>query len=182
MSEPSAEDRAEALLRLFARPNGPLESGLLAPGRVRAVDAAEVSEPARTLLDHDRHMTDAQERFHGGPVELRVLGVVSDGPNYAREILLSRSNGRIVQYGIVRIDMAVIDTATAASIRRADTPLGRILAEAGMLCAVGGVQLVEFVPGPRLADHLGPQPRFGRVADIRVAGVPAVELLEVVIT
>jgi len=182
MSEPSAEDRAGALLQLFARPNGSQEPELVVPGRVRAVAAAEVSEPARTLLDHGRHMTDAQESFHGGPVELRVLGVVSDGSNYAREILLSRSNGRIVQYGIVRIDMAVIDTATAARIRRADTPLGRILSEAGMLCAVGDVHLVEFVPGPRLADHLGSQPRFGRVADIRVAGVPAVELLEVVIT
>jgi hypothetical protein len=174
MGEPSAQDRAEALLRLFA--------GSTEPGHVRAVAAAAVPEPARTLLDHARHMTDAQERFHGGPVELRVLGVVSDGPSYAREILLARPDGRVVQYGIVRIDMAALDTATAERIRRADTPLGRILADAGMLCAVGGVQLVEFVPGPRLAAHMGPQPRFGRVADIRVADVPAVELLEVVVT
>lgn len=182
MSEPSAQDRAEALLRLFARPVEPGRVRAVEPGHVRAVAVAAVPEPARTLLDHARHMTDAQERFHGGLVELRVLGVVSDGPSYAREILLARPDGRIVQYGIVRIDLTTIDAATAARIRRADTPLGRILAEAGMLCAVGDVQLVEFIPGPRLAVHLGPQPRFGRVADIRVADVPAVELLEVVVT
>lgn len=150
-------------------------------GTLAAVPAERVPEPFRSLLDHACHMTVAMERHHGGPVSLRVVAeVAGPGDRYAREILLLGPGGDVVQHGIVRIDLAVVDAVTAARIRSRDAPLGRILVEAGVLCEVGDVELVEVVPGPHLARLIGPRPTFGRVATIAVACRPAIELLEIV--
>ena len=121
------------------------------------------------------------------------------GPNdgwYAREILLETPAGKIVQHGIVRIDLTHLDAPTARAIREGRQPLGRILIEAGMLRDVHGVKLLEIMPGPHLQDLFrltvpGPAgiartagmagaPVYGRVADIQLDGLPAVELLEIV--
>jgi len=192
-SEPDSRDpvaRAAALVRLFCS----LEDF----GECRRVPPGQVPEPARTLLDHRSHMTVAMERFHGCDVRLRVAAEADDrrehGPNdgwYAREILLETQAGTIVQHGIVRIDLAHLEPATAFAIRQARRPLGRILIEAGMLRDVHAVKLLEIVPGPHLQELLritGPRPTviapaaavYGRVADIQLDGRPAVELLEIV--
>jgi hypothetical protein len=140
-------------------------------------------------------MTVAMERFHGGDVRLRVVATVGDGAvnqppsvGYAREILLENRAGKIVQYGIVRIDLTSLDAATAREIREARRPLGRILIEAGVLREVRSVALLEVAPGPHLQEILWPEgdanratPLHGRVADIRLNGRLAVELLEIVV-
>jgi chorismate-pyruvate lyase len=120
-------------------------------------------------------------------VKLRVVAERSepsgDGRNlYAREILLARPDGAVVQYGIVRIDLDAVDAETAARIRRAAEPLGSILVEAGLLCEVHDVRLLRIVPGLHLARLIGNEraETFGRVAEIVVAGRPAIELLEIV--
>jgi hypothetical protein len=185
-SEPDPRDpvaRAVALVHQFC--------SLDDFGGLRSVAPGEVPEPARTLLDHRSHMTVAMERFHGGDMRLRVMARAEDGdgqrPNngwYAREILLETQAGKIVQHGIVRIDLANLDPAAAAAIREARRPLGRILIEAGMLREVHGVKLLKIMPGPHLRDlfRLGDAatPVYGRVADIQLDGRPAVELLEIV--
>ena len=184
--------RAAALVRLFC--------GLGDFGQLRSVSPNDVPEPARTLLDHRSHMTVAMERFHGGDVRLRVVSQAdstgAQSPHsgwYAREILLETQDGTIVQHGIVRIDLSHLGSETAAAIRQARRPLGRILIDAGMLREVHGVRLLEIVPGPHLqklfAGLAGPRaapigaalgPVYGRVADIQLDGLPAVELLEIV--
>ncbi|MFM8893123.1 MAG: hypothetical protein ACKOTB_16170 [Planctomycetia bacterium] len=181
--------RAADLVRLFHEPRD--------FGRIRGVSASEVPQPARGLLDHRSHMTVAMENHHGGEVRLRVLATIESPPAgakpsaYAREILLETQAGKVVQQGIVRIDLDQVAPATAADIRAAKRPLGRILIEAGMLRDVHDVRLVEIVPGPHLAAVFGlepeqnavgkpPQALFGRVANIELDGRPAVELLEIV--
>jgi hypothetical protein len=153
-------------------------------GRFREVSVATVPDVPRRLLDHRSHMTVAMERFHGGPVSLRVVAErpAAPGGRYAREILLVRGDGAVVQHGIVRIDLAAVPAATAAAIRDHRAPLGRILVDAGLLCDVQGVRLLEVAAGPHLSTVLGCRPEavaFGRVAEIRVAGAAAVELLEI---
>lgn len=187
-SPAGAVDRAVELVRLVAEP-GPAFASF------RAVEAAEVPEPARGLLDHSSHMTVAMERFHGAPLGLRVVAR-ADGPRgsgdkpwYAREILLLSPRGEVVQYGIVRIDLTHVDATTAAAIRAARIPLGRVLIDAGLLREVHDVRLLEVIPGPRLESLFGrlPEPgvvaapTWGRVAQISLGGHPAVELLEVVV-
>jgi hypothetical protein len=192
-TEPDSRDpvaRASALIELFC--------GLDEFGDLRSAVRSEVPEPARTLLDHRNHMTVAMERFHGGDVRLRVVARADDGrgrrpheSGYAREILLETQLGTIVQHGIVRIDLAHLDASTAAAIREARRPLGRILIEAGMLRDVNRVQLLQIIPGPHLQTLLGlaahpsagataATPVYGRVAGIDLDGRPAVELLEIV--
>jgi len=161
-------------------------------GAFRHVPPDEVPEPFRTLLDHARHMTATQELFHGGPVALRVLGSTAAGSSYAREILLAGPHGRVVQHGVVRIDLAALPAAIATRVIEGTTPLGRILAEAGIYCEIGEVHLLEVQPGPRLAEHAGPAQTWGRVARIFVdersgeSPTPtrprlAIELLEIVV-
>lgn len=172
--------RAESLVQLFYQ----------SPASVAAltsVSADAVPQPYRGLLDHRSHMTAAMERYHGGPVSLRV--VAHDGPRtaadgrewYAREILLSNEAGEVVQYGIVRIDLSSLSAADAARVRNASVPLGRILMAAGVLCDVRDVALVAVHPGDELCRLIGDRATFGRVALIRVDGSPAIELLEIVV-
>lgn len=169
----NAAARAAELVGLFVA--DPADFGTFAD-----VPVDRVPEPFRSLLDHTSHMTVAMERHHGGPVTLRVVAEsAGPGSTYAREILLDGPGGGVVQHGIVRIDLAAVGAAAAARIRAHEAPLGRILVEESALCAVGDVRLLEVVPGPHLAALVGPQPTFGRVATIAIAGRPAIELLEI---
>ena len=151
-------------------------------GDLRLVAAERVPEAPRRLLDHRSHMTVAMERLHG-PVRLEVVDRGEDpADRYAREILLVRADGRVVQHGIVRIDLSRLAANTAAAIRGEAIPLGRILIEAGLLRDVHDVSLLQIDPGPHLRRLLGTDaaPAYGRVATIDLDGVPTVELLEIV--
>lgn len=176
-----AVDRAFALAGQFWRPATAL-------GVVQSVVAEAMPASFRDLLDHRSHMTVAMERHHGGPVKLQVLDVAdAPGSAYAREILLTGPKGDVVQYGIVRVDLSAVDAATASAIRAGRVPLGRLLIEAGMFRDVQHVSLLEVQPGPRLTRLFGaadghrdaPLVTFGRVAEIALNGVPAIELLEI---
>lgn len=171
-----AATRAADLVSLFADSHAEF-------GAIEAVSADAVPEPFRALLDHRGHMTVTMERHHGGAVRVRVIAERAGAPgDYAREIVLTGPDGRVVQFGIVRIDLSCVDAATAARIRAGAEPLGRILIEAGVLCTVGDVALVRIIPGPHLVPLTGPKQTFGRVAGISVDGRRAVDLLEIVAT
>jgi len=180
MSGGGAVARAKALVELFhADPQ--------AFATLEAVDAADMPEPYVGLLAHNSHMTVAMERYHGGPVSLRVVaernvpgGEATDGA-YAREILLANGSGDIVQYGIVRIDLSPLPEPSREAILRKGEPLGRILIASGMHREVQAVDLLKLTPGPALSGVMeAREPTYGRVAEIRLDGRPAVELLEVV--
>ena len=176
-ADPAAVGRALDLAREFHE--DPAAFGL-----PEAVSSEAVPDPARRLLDHHSHMTVAMERFHGGPVALRVVAerpATTAGDRYAREILLLH-DGRVVQHGIVRIDLTAVPAAVAAAIRAGRLPLGRILVDAGLLCDVQHVRLLRITAGPDLAALCRVPPVaviFGRVAEIRVGGLSAVNLLEI---
>jgi chorismate-pyruvate lyase len=177
----SAVARAHALISLFHR--DPERFAHVVP-----VDPADLPEAHRTLLDHHDHMTVAMERFHGGPVGLRVIDSrlappAADGPPrlwYGREILLTSAGDQVVQYGVVRIDLSALPSAVAERVRRADTPLGRLLMEGGVPCQIEDVRLLAIEPRSGLAGHVGREPTFGRVARITMAGRPRIELLEII--
>lgn len=168
----------EALVRLF-------HPRLADLGAFRAVAAAELPDAARQLLVHQYHMTVTVEAFHRSPVNVMVLNRHVTPTHYAREILLARqSDGRIVQYGIMRVALDCLEPTVRAKIESQAAPLGRILIEHNVLRSVELCSLWRVAPGPALTRHLPPGAAgelYGRTALIHVNGQPAVELLEIVV-
>jgi hypothetical protein len=148
------------------------------------VPGDEVPEPYRRLLVHEHHMTVTVEDFHGDAVDVRVLDRIEGGTFYARKILLAlQKSGRVVQFGIMRINLALCGPAVRKEIIAAQTPLGRILIEHDVLRRIEPKNFLRIVPGNDMMKWFGlarPRPTYGRLALIHCDGQPAVELLEIV--
>jgi hypothetical protein len=103
---------------------------------------------------------------------------------YARKILLvHQSSGRVVQFGIVRMDLNQCSEPVRQAIVKGDTPLGRVLIENNVLRTIEPNAYVRINPGPAQMAWFGmnaPAPLYGRLALIHCDGRPAVELLEIV--
>lgn len=148
------------------------------------VPAEKVPSPYRELLVHEHHMTVTVEAHHRSPVDVRVLDRHRDGDVYLRKILLAlQSDGRVVQYGIVRIRLDLCPPAVAAEIVSEKTPLGRILIAHGLYTQVRPTAFLRVVPGPALVRAFAlpePTPTYGRVAAIACNDQPAIDVLEIV--
>ena len=169
-------ERALDLAGLFFSPASDI--GLLSVARSEAVP-----DPFRRLLDHSNHMTSSMESFHGCRVDLRIVNRHTE-PAYAREIMLHRTDGSPVQYGIVRMRFDSVDNDLKQQILKGMTPLGTLLIQADVLRHIDDVQILECFPGKRLAGLFCAHENlrtFGRVAQIILHGKPAIELLEIVV-
>jgi chorismate-pyruvate lyase len=167
----------DTLVRLFqARPEQ--------LGRFDPVDSHDLERDYRMLLAHDSHMTVTVERFHNGPVDVRVLATKVAGDQYARKILLAReSDGVVVQFGIMRVDFSAVSPDVRREVESQRTPLGRILIKHNVLTKVHLSKLWRVTPGEVLRRHFNlpsGQITYGRTAVIHCDGEPAVELLEIV--
>ena len=131
-------------------------------------------------MSHDRD----SEKHHGGPVDVQVLEVRTDGDNYSRKILLTRqSDSGVVQFGIVRLNWQYFAPQVREQIEQQKTPLGRVLINYDVLRVVKLLSLLKIECGPELAEHFGfeiGQTCYGRTALIYCDGLPAIELLEIV--
>jgi chorismate-pyruvate lyase len=129
-------------------------------------------------------MTVAVERHHACQVDVRVLDKRVTENHYARKIiLLRRSDGAVVQFGIMRVGLQYLDDAVRREIESESAPLGRVLIAHRVLRRVELVQLYRVTPGDDLRGTLAMPVvthTFGRTARIHVAGQPVVELLEIV--
>ena len=178
----------DSLVGMFPEPPGPGgPAGPLLAG-AKHVPASAVPEPYRTLLDHEEHMTVTMERFHGGPVSVRVLDEKWEAGRYCRKITLAREPERpgedekTVQFGLVRFDLSDLEPEAREEILAGETPLGRVLIERNVLREVELGALLKLTAGPGLAALLGmPEggTAWGRLATIFTNGAPALDLLEV---
>jgi hypothetical protein len=163
------------LYRLFRADIPPPEHLLIAP--------ADVPEPYHRLLVHPHHMTVTVEEFYDSPVNVRVLERRHAGDTYARKILLElQSDGRVVQFGVVRIRLNYCGAAVRAAILEEKTPLGRILIEHDVLRRIEPTAFFRVTPGPQLTRWFNlPEPRdtFGRLGIIHCDEQPAIEVLEI---
>jgi chorismate-pyruvate lyase len=153
-------------------------------GRFEEADSHDLSRDYRMLLAHDSHMTVTVERFHNGPVDVRVLASQISGTHYARKILLARSNdGQVVQFGIMRLDFSAVSAEVRREVESQSTPLGRILIQHNVLREVHLTKLWKVTPGEDLRGLLKIPAggiTYGRTAIIHCDGEPAIELLEIV--
>ncbi len=151
--------------------------------RIEYVPAEAVPEPYHTLLVHEHHMTVTVEAHHGDLVDVRVLARRHHGSSYARKIVLAlQKTGRIVQFGIVRINLDYCSPEVRAEIVAGRTPLGRILIEHDVLRRI---ELTAFLkvhaepPQMIWFGRTGYATTYGRLGYIHCDGQPAVELLEI---
>ena len=151
--------------------------------RAEPVPAAELPEPYHGLLAHAHHMTVTVEEFYGGPVDVRVLAVAHAGDDYAREILLAlRETGRVVQFGIVRIDLAALSPTVRAEIVGRRTPLGRVLIQHDVLRTIEPTGFFRVRLDPVMAGWFGCPAgavTYGRIGVITADGRPAVRVAEI---
>ncbi len=168
-----------ALVRIFYDSSDDL-------GKFDLVAPIDMPPPYRLLLDHQHHMTVTVEKHFKSPVDVRVLKVHESDDHYARCItLVTRSDERVVQYGIVRIRWDAVSHEVGRLIRAARVPLGRILIEHNVMRDVSLAGLWRIQPATELKRLFGCPDEahgetFGRTALIRVESAPAIELLEVV--
>ncbi len=153
-------------------------------GRFRGVGPTEMPLVYQTLLAHQNHMTVTVEHFHGSPVDVRVLSTSAKDYHYSRKIVLTRrSDGAVVQFGIVRIDLRVLSPAVRMAVEDQRTPLGRILIENEVLREVHLTHLWRVAMGDDLAGLFNASPEgitYGRTAIIDCNHEPAIQLLEIV--
>lgn len=145
---------------------------------------SEIPLAYRRLLAHTGHMTVTVEDRHKCAVDVEVLQVDQTSTHYSRKILLRRQTDRqVVQFGIVRLALATLDTASRNEIISQKVPLGRVLIEHGVMRAVQLLGLWQVTCGDELALYFGVEPghvTYGRTALIYCNSEAAVELLEIV--
>jgi chorismate-pyruvate lyase len=153
-------------------------------GYFEDVTPDELPQPYSALLNHEEHMTVTVESYHGCPVDVQVLETNVSPTHYARKILLTRqSDGAVVQFGVVRLNLRHLSEPVRREIKSQGKPLGRILIEHKVLREVELVGLWKVECGADLQDYFGvtsPAVTYGRTALIHCNGEPAVELLEIV--
>lgn len=182
LSKEDAKVKIEALLGEFYDPSDDYaELG-------RCHSTQDLPSPYRELLDHNAHMTVTVEAHHGDKVNVvvhrnhRHVSGIDDW--YVREITLTtRSSGKVVQYGIVRLNVNALAPEVWKRIESQETPLGRVLIEHNVLREVQLCELWQFQCGTELAKFLDlnlGDTVYGRTALIYCDGEPAIELLEIV--
>ena len=96
-------------------------------------------------------------------------------------MLKRRSDGRVVQFGIVRLTLALLDEDVRREVVAQRMPLGRIMIKFHVMRHVELESLWHVTPGTNLCRYFSSdKSTFGRKAWIHVNGQPAVELLEIV--
>jgi hypothetical protein len=149
------------------------------------VPADKVPPPYHALLVHEEHMTVTVEAYHGDLVNVRILERVLNGDFYARKILLElQGSGRVVQFGIVRVNLRFCSADVRQEILAGQTPFGRILINHNVLRRIEPTAFLRVTPGPAMMKWFNlkrPIPTYGRLAYIHCDEQPAVELLEIVI-
>ncbi|MCO6046313.1 hypothetical protein NG895_20635 [Aeoliella sp. ICT_H6.2] len=153
-------------------------------GKFTPVGEDDLPESYASLLAHHNHMTVTLEAYWESLVAVRVVQERLDGAVYARQSLLARhSDGAVVQYGIMSIDLTDLPPRVRQAIETASGPLGRVLIKNNLLRDVELLALWHIVAGEELARNLGvPAGRvvYGRSAAIHLSGARAVDLLEIV--
>ena len=161
--------------------------GLFADGKnipkAVTVTPEQVPEPYRGLLVHSHHMTVTVEQFYASPVNVKVLKTQLDGNEYSRQILLTLSDtGRVVQFGIVRMDLGLLSPKVREQIVEGRTPLGRVLIENDVLRKVEPMSYVRVRTNATMNGWFAEAESidtYGRLGVIHTDGKPAIEVLEI---
>ncbi|HAB18387.1 MAG TPA: hypothetical protein DCE44_18340 [Verrucomicrobiales bacterium] len=148
------------------------------------VQPAEIPEPARSLLVHERDMTRTLEQFHGCSIHLRVLSKYSDATTYCRESVLELDRGdQPVEFGAIKIYLERFAEPWRSQILEAHLPLGGILNASGLRYSSRPSAYLRFAPDAFIAAVFRWSERvwtYGRQNTLRdEKGRPLAEIIEI---
>ena len=105
------------------------QAGMALP-LIEAVAGEDVPEPYKTLLVHQDDMTPTLEKFHGDTIHLRVLRRQQRDDFYFREVVLVMDKDETpVEFGAIKINLALFSPTARQQILAERLPLGHILAD-----------------------------------------------------
>jgi chorismate-pyruvate lyase len=128
-------------------------------------------------------MTTTLSESYGEPVSLEVLNYKRDGQTYRRKIILTVDRGRkIVEVGVVRLNLEYVSGEVCDAIVARQTPLGEIFGQHQLMTHVEVKGFVLFPSATPIVECFSSLEgdAFGRIGLIYCDGKPVVELLEVV--
>jgi len=97
---------------------------------IEAVEGEAVPEPYKSLLVHQDDMTPTLEKFHGERIHLAVLSRQQRDDFYFREVvLLLDKTDQPVEFGAIKINLALFPPAARNEILQERRPLGTLLAD-----------------------------------------------------
>jgi chorismate-pyruvate lyase len=92
------------------------------------IDGEAVPEPYKSLLVHERDMTSTLENFHKAGIHLRLVSKERRGDEYFREVVLVLDGSeKPVEFGAIRINLALFPAAAREAILQERFPLGHLL-------------------------------------------------------
>jgi chorismate-pyruvate lyase len=97
---------------------------------IEGVEGDAVPEPYKSLLVHQDDMTPTLEKFHGERIHLAVLSRQQRDDFYFREVvLLLDKSDKPVEFGVIKINLALFPPAPRKKILEERRPLGTLLAD-----------------------------------------------------
>ncbi len=176
---------AEAALLDLTKPFTPGGAGFCP--KCVIVQPDQIPYPEDQLLVHHDHMTEVLEKHFGSPVGVTVLDEVWDGDLYTRKIALAPRDqpGKVVEWGIARLDLRYLSEPVKAEILDKKLPLGAVLIKHDVLRRVKPRWFIRFPDDGPTLNLFGPLPHpgpvYGRIGTIYCDGEPAIEVLEIVL-
>jgi hypothetical protein len=161
-------------------------AGLALPPLV-PVEGEVVPEPYKRLLVHQDDMTPTLEKFYRRRLHLHVLGRRRKDDAYYREVtLLLDGTDQPVEFGAIRINLALFDPVAREEILKEKLPLGAILRERTISHSSRPRAFIRLASDPFINDVLklsGAQMLFGRRNSLLdPKGRPLAEIVEILPT
>jgi hypothetical protein len=114
-----------------------------------------VPEPYRQLLVHQEDMTPTLEKFHGQRAHLRVLSRQTRGDFYFREVVLfTEQSARPIEFGAIKINLALFPALARRHILEEQEPLGTILGQDHIVHSSRPKAYLRIEPDPFIREAL----------------------------
>jgi chorismate-pyruvate lyase len=152
--------------------------------RIELVEAAEIPEPYRSLLVHDRDMTGTLAAYWKLPIALDPLAVQREGDILYRQVVLTAGPDRIpVEAGAIKIYLDRFPSAALRVITQSLQPLGAVLTEYKIPYISAPRGFFRLPANERLREALGDpreQTLYGRRNRLtNPAGEPIADVVEI---
>jgi hypothetical protein len=120
------------------------------------IDGEAMPEPYKSLLVHQNDMTPTLEKFHRRSIHLQVLGRRQKDDAYFREVVLRLDEtNQPVEFGAIKINLALFQPEARAEILREHLPLGHVLHEYKIAHASRPLAYLRLASDKFINDVLG---------------------------